>query len=401
VRVKLLARPDHSVALYEGLRDLGVDVDFRTFYAFRKGSLAHRLLPSRKSVPSSANTALLFTFLGYAIARARIGVAHLNWRQLEQQLARFLVSPGSFDDVEIVHYWPLFFAEHVRVAKARRPDLVTLADFYFAEPKEANELYAAAYAEAGLSFASPTSELIDQTAAFASETQFVVPSEFVKQSYLRRFPRATIHVVPYGLMGKRVVLKPRSARKLRWAFVGEVCVEKGVHRLFDAMALVPELTVDLIGRIKDGQEDYVRSRLATAPNVRSLGQLPNVEVLERLPTYDGFVLPSLSDAYSIAAIEALAAGLPVVVTDRCGIDTDVRRYRLGAVATANDAESLAHEMRRIAFELDDAAFENGLREFERDQQAHSYARGMADLYERLTSHGVSSRPRIETHGQVR
>jgi glycosyltransferase involved in cell wall biosynthesis len=72
----------------------------------------------------------------------------------------------------------------------------------------------------------------------------------------------------------------------------------------------------------------------------------NVEVRpgDPVPAYhraELFVLPSLEDGFGFVAAEALACGLPAVVTDQCGAAEWVRPGETGWVVPAGDVNSLA------------------------------------------------------------
>jgi glycosyltransferase involved in cell wall biosynthesis len=64
-------------------------------------------------------------------------------------------------------------------------------------------------------------------------------------------------------------------------------------------------------------EDLVHS-LDISPNVSILGNRPRDFVIESLMNADVFLLPSLSDPNPISVVEALQAGLPLLVSNRIG-----------------------------------------------------------------------------------
>ena len=59
------------------------------------------------------------------------------------------------------------------------------------------------------------------------------------------------------------------------------------------------------------------------------------------------VLPSVSDAYGLVALEAMACGIPVVVTDRCGAAEDVQDGVNGFVVPARDSAAIRDRLLQI------------------------------------------------------
>jgi UDP-glucose:(heptosyl)LPS alpha-1,3-glucosyltransferase len=72
--------------------------------------------------------------------------------------------------------------------------------------------------------------------------------------------------------------------------------------------------------------------------------LQGEEKLEALTYSSVFVLPSYSENFGIAVLEAMACGLPVVTSTKCGAAELVLEHDAGFVCPASDIESLAWHM---------------------------------------------------------
>jgi glycosyltransferase involved in cell wall biosynthesis len=99
-----------------------------------------------------------------------------------------------------------------------------------------------------------------------------------------------------------------------------VMPHKGLHRLLAALApLQAAWTLDVVGSLTADRSYANRLRAAADPRVRWHGEVVGDELWTHHRQADLFVLPSDREAYSIACLEALAFGLPVLVTARGGM----------------------------------------------------------------------------------
>ena len=104
---------------------------------------------------------------------------------------------------------------------------------------------------------------------------------------------------------------------LRLIHVGRHVLQKGLSTLFRALRVVPEsldVSVDLFGKgpLSTSLEREVRDN-GIESRVRFRGTV--LDVVPHLLDADAFVFPSVHEGLSLAYVEALAAGLPVIASD--------------------------------------------------------------------------------------
>jgi glycosyltransferase involved in cell wall biosynthesis len=91
------------------------------------------------------------------------------------------------------------------------------------------------------------------------------------------------------------------------------------------------LTVIGEGPERSRMEELAR-RLGIAPAVTFVGYLPRAEIRDRFARADAFVLVSVLESFGIAALEARAAGLPVVARRETGMAELLEQGREGLLA---------------------------------------------------------------------
>ncbi len=166
-------------------------------------------------------------------------------------------------------------------------------------------------------------------------------------------------------------------------YVGRVSPEKGIHVLLDAMSIVvqqfPNAKLELIGGVGNIPKEYVMN-ITDDPLVKELmrfygpdgrsnyreslerqvdqhglqdkvhfaGFVPNSEMHERLQSASVLVFPSVwEEPFGIPPIEAMAMGIPPIVSRSGGMAETVVHEQTGLIVERNDAKDLAQAIVRI------------------------------------------------------
>jgi glycosyltransferase involved in cell wall biosynthesis len=126
-------------------------------------------------------------------------------------------------------------------------------------------------------------------------------------------------------------------------FVGRLSAEKGAV-LFAEAARRTGLKAAFVG--DGGEAAHIRAIL---PDAEFRGWLPPDKVVEAMRTARALVFPSLwYECQPLTTFEALANGVPVIVSDNCAGREAVRDEENGLWFKSGDIDGLARAMRRLA-----------------------------------------------------
>lgn len=228
-------------------------------------------------------------------------------------------------------------------AAARRQGLVTILDAASVHHTEQDRLF-----QPDESAALHRRIVADKDAEIRLADYILCVSEVARESYLAAgVPAAKVGVVTLGadLDLFCPARAPTATRKGHvFGFLGNLGRGKGGDVLLDALARVrretPDAQLVIIGRVHRELEEAVRKAGATR-----VGHQPQAVVAQKLQTIDTLVLPSRFESFGMAVAEALACGVPVIVSDRVGAKDLIEQGVSGWVVPVGDATALAAAMR--------------------------------------------------------
>jgi glycosyltransferase involved in cell wall biosynthesis len=134
-------------------------------------------------------------------------------------------------------------------------------------------------------------------------------------------------------------------------FLGRLDDEKRVDVLLRAVAVLteyPQLLVDLAG---DGGErrrlGELAEALGIASRVRFMGHISDEELPGIYERSTVFVMPSIAELQSIATMEAMASGRPVIGADAMALPHLIHDGDNGYLFPPNDVDALADRLRKV------------------------------------------------------
>lgn len=195
-------------------------------------------------------------------------------------------------------------------------------------------------------------------------------------------PPKGVHVSPLWVDGtfwypadERAV--PQSD-PLRVLFAGKINVRKGVPYLVQAaMACAAPVVLTLVGVVDTELKPFLKGYDG---KIKLVPPCPKTELRKHYREHDLLVLPSLGDSFGFVAMEAMACGLPVIVTENCGVPVPDSSWRVPVM----DSDAIAERLTLYAQDRD-LCREHGLiaAEFARQFTPERYRQSVKKIFRDL------------------
>lgn len=238
------------------------------------------------------------------------------------------------------------------IAAAKRRGLRVVVDRASTHIRTQSRILRDAYARHGIRYEPTHDRVVARCLRDYDLADLVtVPSPFAYDSFLAEgFDPARLVQNPFGA-NLNVAAPPVAAMPGPFTvlFVGQIGVRKGVPELLAAWerAALPDARLVLAGGVEPMSRRIVEPD-RQRPGVTFAGFVRDVGALMR--TAHVFAFPSIEEGSALVTYEAMAHGLPMIVTPNAG--SVARPIEDALFVPAGDVDALAHELRTLQGDAD-------------------------------------------------
>lgn len=189
----------------------------------------------------------------------------------------------------------------------------------------------------------------------STKAMTIVVSELSKKLYLKMgWEEENVVAIANGIASPPNPLSfpptyfPGEGELLRLGCIARLSHEKGVDVLIRAMADLPQnIQLEIIGTGREASSlKQLAHRLKVDNRITFTSREKNIA--DAYARWDAFVLPSRDhDPFGMVAAEAMLAGLPVIVTNQCGIADYLEDGKDAMIVEADSSTALAAGIEKI------------------------------------------------------
>lgn len=184
--------------------------------------------------------------------------------------------------------------------------------------------------------------------------QIIAVSPFLKNDMISQssiIDKTKIDIIPNGVDVNKFYSTHETKTKFNLLFIGLITQRKGISILLEAFLKIQNIfdyTLTLVGDgdLKQYCTDFIKIN-NLENKVTLLGSVDNNALPKIINQHHVLLLPSFNESFGVVVIEALACGIPAIVTACGGPEYIVDQLFLGEVIPIGDIEALAHAIKKV------------------------------------------------------
>ena len=245
---------------------------------------------------------------------------------------------------DVFHCLSSFGLQSHRAARSRH-GAVTVCDRGSAHIEFQDEILRDEFARFGARFPGNDPRLVERE---LEEYRFCdlifVGSSFAMRTFVDKgVPREKLRLNPYGVDLRMFHREPKNDRTFRVLFVGTVGLRKGLRYLFEAMAGLGHLDIELC--VIGGLEGEMRPIMAKYEGTfRYLGVVARGDLHKHYSQASVLVLPSIQEGFGLVQAQAMACGVPVIASENTGASDLFTDGLEGFIVPIRDAQAIREKI---------------------------------------------------------
>ncbi len=274
------------------------------------------------------------------------------------------------------------------IRTARRNGMRVLTDHSIAHPAFMDEVLGEEHRRHGLPFKPTAGDgLWSRVLLDCHEAdRLLVNSDFVKRTFIEKgFVAERIDVAYLGVREQFYSVKSEYSitGPVRLLFTGNFDIRKGVATLLDSIRILRTGGLDVRLRLIGNLQNPTFLRESDWEFFTHTPFVPPAELIPALGESDMFVFPTLIEGSSRSAMEAAAAGLPIITTRNCGLPLEEGNEVV--FVPLSDSHSLAETIARLSSDepLRRALGQNAATVIQRSYTWHGYGQRLQQIYTKL------------------
>ena len=225
----------------------------------------------------------------------------------------------------------------------------------------------------------------------AAQKHIISISPYVRQM-IEPLTKATIYDIdnPVDERFFKIERKPEPGRILCVGWINERKNTLGAVEAFaDITGRYPQAKLVIAGQAKE--QDYfnrIKQRIeqhGIGDKVELLGHINHLQLADELARADVFLLPSRQENSPMAIAEAMAAGVPAIASNRCGMPYMVTEGKSGFLVEPESTEQIAGYLARLvdSRQLSQQMSQAGRKAAKERFHPHAVAQKTRAVYERI------------------
>jgi len=217
----------------------------------------------------------------------------------------------------------------------------------------------------------------------------IMEAEFVKSLNLS----TEVIVLPLAVHKQNEPTINRSLtdhNKIRLLFLGRLHAVKALPCIFKAIRIIADSGLDIelnIAGVGDSLYELDLKKIAINEGVDDriywLGHVDEAVRSELFIKANLFVMPSYHENFGLAAAEAMASGLPVILSDQVGLASDVIEFSAGLIVPCDDPSAIAVSVQTLMNAEKWLVSSMGAQELVRQKYGYqTFAKGLLSLYKK-------------------